>query len=130
MAQLCDAFNIKHNFTSPYMPQSNGKTENSNKFLKASIRKLCQYDKQFSTIDKYQILEFGSIIIYLIYRDTSQVLTLLVGQNDPQQCRQTRMLMLPNVMMFIECPITRFTVHSPVDIYVKSMLTHYWVQEH
>ena len=27
MAQLCDAFNIKHNFTSPYMPQSNGKTE-------------------------------------------------------------------------------------------------------
>ena len=28
MAQLCDALNIKHNFTSPYMPQSNGKTEN------------------------------------------------------------------------------------------------------
>ena len=46
MAQLCDAFNIKHNFTSPYMPQSNGKTENFNKFLKASIRKLCQEDKQ------------------------------------------------------------------------------------
>ena len=46
MAQLCDAFNIKHNFTSPYMPQSNGKTENFNKFLKASIRKLCQDDKQ------------------------------------------------------------------------------------
>ena len=45
MAQLCDAFNIKHNFTSPYMPQSNGKTENFNKFVKASIRKLCQ-DKQ------------------------------------------------------------------------------------
>ena len=46
MAQLCDAFNIKHSFTSPYMPQSNGKTENFNKFLKASIRKLCQEDKQ------------------------------------------------------------------------------------
>ena len=62
--------------------------------------------------DKYQISEFGSIIIYMIYRDTSQVLMLLVGQNDPQQCTQTRMLMLPNVMMFIECPITRFTVHQ------------------
>ena len=46
MALLCDSFNIKHHFTSPYMPQANGKTENFNKFLKASIRKLCQDDKQ------------------------------------------------------------------------------------
>ena len=44
MAYLCDSFNIKHSFTSPYMPQSNGKVENFNKFLKASIRKLCQDD--------------------------------------------------------------------------------------
>ena len=46
LALLCDTFNIKHHFTSPYYPQSNGKTENFNKFLKASIRKLCQDDKQ------------------------------------------------------------------------------------
>ena len=46
MAHLCEAFNIKHTFTSPYMPQANGKTENFNQFLKASIRKLCQDDKQ------------------------------------------------------------------------------------
>ena len=44
MAYLCDSYNIKHSFTSPYMPQSNGKVENFNKFLKASIRKLCQED--------------------------------------------------------------------------------------
>ena len=43
---LCDTFNIEHHYTSPYFPQSNGKTENFNKFLKASIRKLCQDDKQ------------------------------------------------------------------------------------
>ena len=46
MALLCEKFNIEHHFTSPYMPQSNGKTENFNKFLKASIRKLCQDDIQ------------------------------------------------------------------------------------
>ena len=34
--------NIVQHFTSPYMPQSNGKTKNLNKFLKVSIRKLCQ----------------------------------------------------------------------------------------
>ena len=44
MAYLCDSFNIKHSFTSPYITQSNGKVENFNKFLKASIRKLCQDD--------------------------------------------------------------------------------------
>ena len=41
---VCDQFNIKQHFTSPYTPRSNGKTENFNKFLKASIRKLCQED--------------------------------------------------------------------------------------
>ena len=44
LAYVCDTFAIDHHFTSPYMPQSNGKTENFNKFLKASIRKLCQDD--------------------------------------------------------------------------------------
>ena len=34
----------KQHFTSPYTPRSNGKTENFNKFLKASIHKLCQED--------------------------------------------------------------------------------------
>ena len=37
-------FNIEQHFTSPYTPRSNGKTENFNKFLKASIRKLHQED--------------------------------------------------------------------------------------
>ena len=44
MAYVCGEFNINQHFTSPYTPRSNGKTENFNKFLKASIRKLCQED--------------------------------------------------------------------------------------
>ena len=43
-AYVCDEFNIKQHFTSPYTLRSNGKTENFNKFLKASICKLCQED--------------------------------------------------------------------------------------
>ena len=44
LAYVCQEFNIEQHFTSPYTPRSNGKTENLNKFLKASIRKLCQED--------------------------------------------------------------------------------------
>ena len=44
LAYVCQEFNIEQHFTSPYTPRSNGKTENFNKFLKASIRKLCQED--------------------------------------------------------------------------------------
>ena len=39
LAYVCNEFNIEQNFTSLYMPQSNGKTENYKWFLKASIRK-------------------------------------------------------------------------------------------
>ena len=39
---------------------------------------------EFSTIERYQISEFGSIIIYMIYQDIPQGLMLLVGQNDLQ----------------------------------------------
>ena len=42
LAYVCQEFNIEQYFTSPYTPRANGKTENFNKFLKASIRKLCQ----------------------------------------------------------------------------------------
>ena len=45
LAYVCQEFGIEQHFTSPYTPRSNGKTENFNKFLKASIRKLCQEDK-------------------------------------------------------------------------------------
>ena len=41
---VCQEFNIEQHFTSPYTPRSNGKKENFNKFLKASLRKLCQED--------------------------------------------------------------------------------------
>ena len=44
LAYVCQEFNIEKHFTSPYTSMSNGKTENFNKFLKASIRKLCQED--------------------------------------------------------------------------------------
>ena len=44
LAYVCEEYGIKQHFTSPYTPRSNGKTENFNKFLKASIRKLCQED--------------------------------------------------------------------------------------
>ena len=46
LAYVCEEFNIEQHFTSPYTPRSNGKTENFNKFLRASIRKLCQEDKE------------------------------------------------------------------------------------
>ena len=45
LAYVCQEFDIEQHFTSPYTPRSNGKKENFNKFLKASIRKLCQEDK-------------------------------------------------------------------------------------
>ena len=44
LAYVCQEFNIEQHFTSPYTPRLNGKTENFNKFLKVSIRKLCQED--------------------------------------------------------------------------------------
>ena len=44
LAYVCQEFNIEQHFTSPYTPRSKGKMENFNKFLKASIRKLCQED--------------------------------------------------------------------------------------
>ena len=44
LAYVCDELGIDHQFTSPYTPRSNGKVENFNKFLKATIRKLCQDD--------------------------------------------------------------------------------------
>ena len=44
LAYVCQEFNIEQHFTSPYTPRSNRKTENFNKFLKASIRKLCEED--------------------------------------------------------------------------------------
>ena len=43
LAHVCQEFNTEH-FTNPYTPRSNGKMENFNKFLNASIRKLCQED--------------------------------------------------------------------------------------
>ena len=46
LAYVCEEFNIEQHFTSPYIPRSNDKTENFNKFLKAYIRKLCQEDKE------------------------------------------------------------------------------------
>ena len=44
LAYVYQEFNIEQHFTSPYTTRSNRKTENFNKFLKASIRKLCQED--------------------------------------------------------------------------------------
>ena len=44
LAYVCNELGIDHHFTSPYTPRSNGKVENLNKFLKATIRKLCQVD--------------------------------------------------------------------------------------
>ena len=45
LAYICHEFWIEQHFTSHNTPRSNDKTENFNKFLKASIRKLCQEEK-------------------------------------------------------------------------------------
>ena len=42
LAYVCQEFNVEQHCTSPYTARLNGKMENFNKFLKASIRKLCQ----------------------------------------------------------------------------------------
>ena len=44
LAYVCQEFIIEQHFTIPYTLRSNGKTENFNKFMKASRRKLCQKD--------------------------------------------------------------------------------------
>ena len=46
LAYVCEEFNKEQHFPSPYTPRSIGKTENFNKFLKVSIRKLCHEDKE------------------------------------------------------------------------------------
>ena len=81
LTYVCQEFNIKQTFTSPYTPRSNGKTENFNKFLKASIRKLCQEDT--ATWDQVcdQIL-----FAYRCYPHTSTgeaPYTLLYGRDPP-----------------------------------------------
>ena len=45
LAFVCEEFCIEQHFTSPYTPRSNGKTENFNNFLKASMRTLTSEDK-------------------------------------------------------------------------------------
>ena len=81
LAYVCQEFNIKQSFTSPYTPGSNGKTENFNKFLKASIRELCQEDT--ATWD--QVLD-QILFAYRCCPHTSTgeaPYTLLYGRNPP-----------------------------------------------
>ena len=56
LAYVCQEYGINQHFTSPYTPRANGKTENFNKFLKASMRKLCQEDNSAWDQVLYQIL--------------------------------------------------------------------------
>ena len=42
---MCEEFCIEQHFTSPYTPRSCGKTENFNKFVQVSIRKLTSEDR-------------------------------------------------------------------------------------
>ena len=62
LVYVCQEFGIEQHFTSSYIPRSNVKIENFNKFLKASIIKLCQEDK--ASWD--QVLEPNSIIIQVL----------------------------------------------------------------
>ena len=45
LSYVFQEFGVEQHFTSPFTPRTNGKTENFNKFLKASVRKYCQEDK-------------------------------------------------------------------------------------
>ena len=81
LVYVCQEFNIEQHFTSPYTPRSNGKTENFNKFLKASIRKLCQED----TTAWGQVLD-QSLFIYRCCSHTSTgeaPFTLLYNRDPP-----------------------------------------------
>ena len=81
LAYVCQDFNIEQHFTSSYTPRSNGKTENFNTFLKASIRKLCQED----TAAWDQVLD-QILFAYRCYTDTSMgeaPYTLLYNSDPP-----------------------------------------------
>ena len=80
LAYVCQEFNIEQHFTSPYLPRSNGKTDNFNKFLKVSIRKLCQED----TIAWHQVLDQ----ILFVYRccphtSTGEAIYTFLYNRDP-----------------------------------------------
>ena len=81
LTYVCQDFNIiEQHFTSPYMPRSNRKTANFSKFLKASIRKLCQED----TVAWDQVLDQ----ILFVYRccphtSTREAPYILLYNRDP-----------------------------------------------
>ena len=78
---MCQEFNIEQHFTSPYTLRSNGKMENFNKFLKASIGKLCQED----TAAWDQVLD-QILFAYRCYPHTSMgeaPYTLLYNRDPP-----------------------------------------------
>ena len=66
LTYVCQEFNIEQHFTSLYICMSNGKIENFNKYLKASIRKLCQED----TTVWNQVLD-QLLFVYRCYPHTS-----------------------------------------------------------
>ena len=82
LAYVCEEFCIDQHFTSPYTPRSNGKTQNFNKFLKTSIKKLTSEDKATSDQVLDQIL-----FAYRCYPHTStgEALYTLVYARDPPQ---------------------------------------------
>ena len=85
LAYVCNEFDIKQHFTIPYTPMSNVKTENFNKFLKASLRKLCQEDK--ASWD--QVLPHV-LFAYMCcpYTSTGESPFTLVNNRDPELCIQ------------------------------------------
>ena len=92
LAYLCQEFNIEQHFTSPYPPRSNGQMENFNKFLKASIMKLCQEDT--STQD--QVLD-QTLFVYRCcpHTSTGEAPYTLLYNMDPS-------LPVQNLIKFIE----------------------------
>ena len=58
---ICDTVKTRQTFASPHTPRSNGKTENFNKFLKATLRKLCQGDQRtWDQVLKQVVLAYRS----------------------------------------------------------------------
>ena len=80
LAFVCGEFCTKQHFTSPYTPRCNGKTENFNKFLKGSIRKLTSENKAARDQISDQIL-FG--YRYCTHTFTGEAPYTLVYARDP-----------------------------------------------
>ena len=102
MENLLKQLGIDHIFSTPYHPQSNGKLEVFQKYLKPTLKKLCE--KDLDNWDKYinQVLASYHLTLHLA---TAEIPFSLVCGRDPNlistsywnQCSNSSMILILDV---------------------------------